>query len=81
MDRLAALTLEAYENGCCAGCGQPINQAWDPQTEREWSVDYPTRCNACTAISDRAKAYENSRHPHALHFGAVHNPRRPRPNA
>lgn len=57
----------------CDGCGQPLHESMDPETQRDWVVPLPMRCHACTAVADRAKQYvENplTPAPHALRFRA-----------
>ena len=65
-----ALTL--YESLLCEGCGHPLHESMDIDSDGEWFAPEPMRCHACTAIQDRVKASinENTRAPRALKFNA-----------
>lgn len=71
MDSLLAQAWSDIEAQRCRSCGHPLWMALDPQTEGRWAVDLPSRCLPCTAIAEKAEPYlKDSRHPHALKFGA-----------
>lgn len=44
-----ALALEAYEAGCCPGCGNQIDEVWSATALREWDAER-IQCGACLAM-------------------------------
>lgn len=64
-----AMALAEVESGECHECHQPLDEAFDPNVA--WSSPPPARCHACTAVAERAKAYLDTPHAHALRFHAV----------
>lgn len=70
-----AQALTAYEAMLCSGCGQPIHESMDIESDGEWSAPEPMRCHACTAIAERAASYSEARAPQALKFNAERKPR------
>jgi uncharacterized cysteine cluster protein YcgN (CxxCxxCC family) len=72
-DQLMAMALTEYEGMLCDGCGQPLYESMDPETEGRWVAPLPMRCLACTAVAQRAKEYASNpkvRAPEALRFHA-----------
>lgn len=67
-----ALALTEYEGMLCSGCGHPVWESMDPDTQRDWEAPLPMRCHACTAIGERAKGYAKPEVPvpTALRFRA-----------
>lgn len=70
-ERAWALALLEYEADKCPGCGGQLSQTTDPTTEGRWHVPPPTRCHRCTAIAAAQEPYRETKHPHALLWGAV----------
>ena len=70
-DVMLALALTEYEAGLCDGCGQPMHQSMDPETEGRWVAPPPARCHACTAIEHRSADYGQNEAPRALRFSAA----------
>lgn len=62
-DRSLALALNYYETDLCNGCGQPMDEAMDPDNERAYHAPSPHRCHACTAIATKTEEYKDV--PHA----------------
>jgi hypothetical protein len=64
-----------YEDSLCSGCGYPLHESMDPAHERDWHVDNPMRCHACTALESKQHQYRESDAPGALRFIARLIPR------
>ncbi|MEN3123277.1 hypothetical protein [Janibacter sp. LM] len=61
LDRLAALALQAYEDGLCGSCGTPRVYGMDPDAHRHYTAPAET-CHACAA-RDRANDTDAKRPP------------------
>lgn len=69
-----ALALQMYEDGLCAGCGNPLDECADPAAEHAYEAHEPVRCNACTARAAKREQYGENRHPQALMFPVTLKP-------
>lgn len=83
-DTAMAMALQHYEQTLCDGCGNPIAESMDPDSEGEWFAPPPARCHACTAVWLRAQEYVSTEArkitaPPALRYHAVRTPRKRRP--
>lgn len=58
----------------CDGCGQPLHESMDPETEGQWVAPLPMRCHSCTAIAHRVKDYSETDASQALRFRAERRP-------
>ena len=67
-DRALMLALAEHEANICPNCGQPLDEAMDPDNEGRYRLSLPTRDHACTALAQFSKAYQHSDVPEALRF-------------
>ena len=51
IDRTLALALTQYEDGLCAGCGQPRERSWNEDMDGYYEVHSRT-CQACQAVAN-----------------------------
>lgn len=49
VDWALTVALQAYEDDCCPGCGQPRTYGMDPDAHGRYHVQSAT-CHACTAL-------------------------------
>jgi len=63
-----SLALQAYEDGLCSSCGQPLKEAMDPDLLGEWTTMHPHRCGGCTALAEAAESNKDAKHPAALRY-------------
>lgn len=69
-ERAWMLALADYRASRCPNCGGDARECLDPETEGEWVVPPPVRCQARTAITIAQKPYGESPQPEALLFRA-----------
>lgn len=60
-DRALLVALQAYEDDCCPGCGQPRTYGMDDDAHGRYPVHSAT-CHACAAL-DRADAARGDKKP------------------
>lgn len=57
MDRAKALAWHLEQQITCPGCGHPLDETTDPDSEGGWTAE-KVRCHACHAQGVRAEATE-----------------------
>lgn len=57
-----------YEDGLCAGCGQPLSESMDGDLLDEWTTTEPHRCGGCTALAKAAERNQKRDYPGALRY-------------
>lgn len=63
------VALAEHEDGLCPRCGQPLDEAMDPESEGLWDVDGPFEDHACRALAVyQQRAGEGHKHPEALRY-------------
>lgn len=73
--RLLALAFVAWESALCSGCGRPLEECTDAESEDRYRVPAPLRCHACAARSMVSKMYADADpHPETLLFEIQYNP-------
>lgn len=70
------LALDAYEASVCDGCGGYLPETTAAEADEGYTVGTPIRCHRCTAIAQKAEAYGETKHSHALRFPARRKPSR-----
>lgn len=61
-DRLLMLALQAYEDDCCPGCGQPRTYSFDPDARGRYKAPHAT-CEGCASLTRADKALGEKKPP------------------